>query len=298
MPDINFLQENLAICLKSPFYHYANCAKIRILLFNADEDTENTNPSYPDKLQLIFEQAKKENLQGFDDSEIKKQIKIVDNNCSIKIDQQFLMKKELAFKSFVRKNPELKNKKQFLETGISTILLYPSITSLPVKLFNKYAKIKSMIPGRAQHYIKEIVLCENKNKSNFHTAFNYSEATKLYFVEKLSCEQDKSVLKNLVLKTNKDNTDYIYQDQAGNYRNKSGQIISAKAAQETIKNWILRTTPAKEAIHEATAGIENIFKFRAKISQITKEENGTAVKNEMFKDMFSPAELGKKIKHT
>ncbi|KKP29514.1 MAG: hypothetical protein UR12_C0006G0001 [candidate division TM6 bacterium GW2011_GWF2_30_66] len=55
----------------------------------------------------------------------------------------------------------------------------------------------------------------------------------------------------------------------------------------------MSTTPAKESIHEATAGIENIFKFRTKISQITKEENGLNTKDDMFENMFSPRELGK-----
>ena len=50
--------------------------------------------------------------------------------------------------------------------------------------------------------------------------------------------------------------------------------ISPSEAKDTIKQWLLQTTPAPEALLEATAGIENEFKFRRRINraiQITKE---------------------------
>lgn len=170
----------------------------------------------------------------------------------------------------------------------------------------KQVKVCLVFISHKLYYIKEIILDAKtkRNKENCHQIFesqhslysgekNASEATKLYFIEKLSCKKDGSIFNNLIIKTNINGTEYIYKDNNGNYIDTNGQKIRIDDAKRTIKNWIMSTTPAKESIHEATAGIENIFKFRTKISQITKEENGLNTKDDMFENMFSPRELGK-----
>ncbi|MFC1842238.1 hypothetical protein ACFLYU_01115 [Candidatus Dependentiae bacterium] len=202
---------------------------------------------------------------------------------------------------------QLKHKDEPITITMSKelILLYPSIINLSIKMLNPKAKIISMIPGRAQHFIKSIDLdfeIEHEGKTSitdlldkFYEKHFYSRSyaliPKLFFIGKISFvhkqTKKKYDLENVVFILGKGVKNYIYKSKGQYYLRKafhekvktkyfgvSEQTIYKslkmyeKEAKKIIHQWVLKTTPAKEAIHEATAGIENIYKIRRRINQV------------------------------
>lgn len=226
---------------------------------------------------------------------------------TLKIDYPFLLNHEV-------KNGKSSNIKIQKEQPVrlSSILLYPSIINLKFEFIDIAPKFVSMIPGRAQHYLKGIIIGEyissfkDKNSASIAnelaTKFTLGtrNAKKSYFVENINFLESKTYKPsinfienffiNIALSENNTNYEYIYKDtslkttekkyfhnfEKNEYDNtgkfikkvRINEVIGKNKVMQLIKKWTLETTPAKEAIFEATAGVENIYSFRNKINTI------------------------------
>lgn len=198
-----------------------------------------------------------------------------------KIDYPFLVHHELIHRLD-------KNKNITIQYPHRNALLYTSIINVPISISNQSFRIVSMIPGRAQHYINELLfdLDSHKKLTGLNSIFSIQkDPIKFYFIENITGLEDKQTINNVAIKNSKGTINFIYQSsQDKKYYDQSGKELGQQQAQATIKQWVLETTPAREAIFEATAGIETIYKFRIKINQI-------------FPGLFTPEELGQKQTH-
>ncbi len=194
------------------------------------------------------------------------------------LSNQFLVHYELKHRK--DKNPSLT-----IQDPTQYALLYPSVIALPITIKSSIFRIISMIPGRAQHYFTSLTFeCDPAltfNKLDTIFAKIQQEPVKLYFIKNLTGLADKNALSHVCIKTNDGKASIIYQDEDNKYYNELNKELNEQTARTTIKQWVLETTPAHEALFESSAGIENIYKFRIKISPI-------------FKGMFTREELGKK----
>jgi hypothetical protein len=279
MPYFRFInqttQEEFDVALEK--LNQLNQKKETILKERAAQ-TKEMNPESPERTQIIE----------------KYWTQLIPLTNEINLLESLLMPLDITYPFLM--NYELKHLKDkvkslVIQYPVAHVLVYPSTILLPLKIKNKFFKILSMIPGRAQHYFKvfEFDTQPALPFSTMSTIFSMQKMqdypTKLYFIERVSGLADKGgMVSHVCIKVTQKNIDIIYrgQDQLY-YDNKTNQKIDEQTARTTIKQWVLETTPAREAIHEATAGMETIYTFR---QQVAKDLPG----------IFSPEELGKKIK--
>jgi len=156
---------------------------------------------------------------------------------------------------------------------ISFVELYPSILDFVLKI-PPITSIVSMIPGRAHHYVKGVEFYEGRKTTldKISDLFYVSDSRKLFFLGSVKNIWDPGKkeffkIKNYVCLIDKEKkrTKYIYKLDGKYYGNlEEGDLTKPE---ETIAKWIYETTPAQEALYEATGGIENERKFRRKINQ-------------------------------
>jgi len=155
--------------------------------------------------------------------------------------------------------------------------------------------IISMIPGKAHHYFKEITVKTipakkekdfDQIKKEFLVSFGDTDQlpTTLFFIEtlKFKMKSKEVVFKNVIVRHrgffNEDGPyltfDFVYQDQVDKkyyyaFFNSTKDIDDMVfrslpgAKKGDIMEWILETAPSKEALAEATSGIETEEKFRS-----------------------------------
>ena len=158
------------------------------------------------------------------------------------------------------------------------ILIYPSVIDIPIEIKgNTKTKFISMISGPAHHYIGQLTV-EEYNPDTSLTKFI---SPKSFFVEKLKdpFDQDKvSFLSPYVLNVNvtlpgeDKEIEKLYRDyQLGWFKCYKDAdcvaITDEKDALDILKKILDITTPAREALWEATGGMESERKFRIKINE-------------------------------
>ncbi len=190
-----------------------------------------------------------------------------------------LIKHELIHK--VQKGPKdlrLKNKE--------ALLIYPSIIDVPLTFLGaKAPSLISMIPGPAHHYLQSITAA---NIDVIEDLFEDVEVAresvirgiqpKALFIGKL--KHRYSVLKNVLISsrvdllTKKYSLEIIAQHEDKKHYVKNSifawKEISKEQAYKKIRHILDETTPAKEALTEATGGIESERQFTKKIDTLLK----------------------------
>lgn len=191
-----------------------------------------------------------------------------------------LIKHELIHK--VKKGPKdlrLKNKE--------ALLIYPSIIDVPLTfLGTKYLPLISMIPGPAHHYLQSITAAKINVMGGFFSGFGiWGLQPKAFFIGKLNYgyafKKDKVALKNVLISSRMDllTNEYSLEVIAQREDNKKYYVktrtsewteISKEQAYKKIRQILKETTPAKEALTEATGGIESERQFTKKIDALLK----------------------------
>lgn len=260
-------------------------------LKNELEDTKVFVLNY--KTMLYIESNSKKNRINKKVSKVKNEVKNQFIDAIILDSESYEKDKNLNFSN---KDFNFNFKFKFFD-----LLIFPSIVDLQVKFYNYDQKMDfiSMIPGQAQHYIKSISI-GNADSNILDILYNLvssgSAYSKFYFISELVDEKNNSKLKNIALKVAKPSDPgyrkrfeitCLYMDPDGKYFKEEGTKlvlkpkekktnkvefskipITEKEVKALIKEWTIESTPSKEALFEATEGIENINSFRKKIEGI------------------------------
>lgn len=183
-----------------------------------------------------------------------------------------------------------------------TIALYPSVIK-PIMFIYDDAKIISMIPGRARHYIETLYLKKHKNYSTpeiqevltqIFDLEKFRTQAKVFFIKYLLWKDKDSsatIAKNVLIhiypqnhkRGHEDQFLVIYQDADGDYRQSTSSLkkirvqpsliekISKNDAIKKIKKIAAESKPTKEALKQAAQTKKAHFLFDEALKEALKE---------------------------
>ena len=176
-----------------------------------------------------------------------------------------------------------KQMKSLVFTDKIAILIYPSVIDIPIAIKgNIKTKFISMISGPAHHYIADlsfekhypdtsltkfvspksffVAKVTNEEEQHAPTATAFDGEYKPYiFNENVTLPGDSKEIKSL----HRDSDDDWYKEDGSG----SSDMINESDALDILKKILDITTPAREALWEATGGMESERKFRIKINE-------------------------------